>query len=118
MEKVEKFDRVEQYEPMEEDMLLQADRQTLIRYIRSMEASMISDGKVYNLAVEKAENCEPVIHAHWENITGDYEYAKRYKCSRCGRAVYLMPAKYAEGINHHYPYCWCGAKMDGEVLEP
>ena len=34
-----------------------------------------------------------------------------YKCSECGRLLYLFSE---DNILEKYPYCHCGAKMEGE----
>lgn len=35
-----------------------------------------------------------------------------YKCSECGRLISTTDGK--NNISKHYPYCHCGAKMEGE----
>lgn len=52
----------------------------------------------------------PVVHGKWLPIVS---YNNTYKCSECGRLLVNI----ADGLNmvaKHYPYCHCGAKMDGE----
>ena len=52
----------------------------------------------------------PVIHGKWLPIVS---YNNTYKCSECGRLLVNI----TDGLNvvaKHYPYCHCGAKMDGE----
>ena len=52
----------------------------------------------------------PVVHGRWLPIVS---YNNTYKCSECGRLLVNI----ADGLNvvaKHYPYCHCGAKMDGE----
>jgi len=36
------------------------------------------------------------------------EIATRYKCSKCGRPITILPSKLAD-----YPFCHCGAEMKG-----
>ena len=51
-----------------------------------------------------------VRHGTWLPIVS---YNNTYKCSECGRLLVDI----TDGLNmvaKHYPYCHCGAKMDGE----
>lgn len=77
-------------------------------------------------------DAEPVVHAHWKNITerpgdvvngwksmtgncGDEEEV--YSCSACGRLVYAdLDSLMYSPVNEIYPYCHCGARMDEDVL--
>lgn len=60
----------------------------------------------------------PVRHGEWELWEDDSEAEAWLQCSECGRKVAL---DYDEGytgynvpaLTKHYPYCHCGAKMDG-----
>lgn len=36
------------------------------------------------------------------------EIVTRYKCSKCGRFIAILPSKLAD-----YPFCHCGAEMKG-----
>ena len=36
-----------------------------------------------------------------------------YKCSECGRIIETVDGK--RNVYKHYPYCHCGAKMEGET---
>jgi DNA-directed RNA polymerase subunit RPC12/RpoP len=52
----------------------------------------------------------PVVHGRWLPIVS---YNNTYKCSECGRLLVDI----TDGLKmvaKHYPYCHCGAKMDGE----
>ena len=52
----------------------------------------------------------PVRHGKWLPIVS---YNNTYKCSECGRLLVDI----TDGLKmvaKHYPYCHCGAKMDGE----
>ena len=50
----------------------------------------------------------PVRHGRWEQVKSWSTKAK-YRCSVCGREI-MSAAK----VNiEKYPYCHCGAKMDG-----
>ena len=55
----------------------------------------------------------PVVHGRWLPIVS---YNNTYKCSECGRLLVDI----TDGLKmvaKHYPYCHCGAKMDGERKE-
>ena len=54
-----------------------------------------------------------VVHGRWLPIVS---YNNTYKCSECGRLLVDI----TDGLKmvaKHYPYCHCGAKMDGERKE-
>ena len=55
-----------------------------------------------------AADVAPVRHGRWEQVKSWSTKAK-YRCSVCGREI-MSAAK----VNiEKYPYCHCGAKMDG-----
>ena len=90
-------------------------------YIRKEEAIDIvvfECGKWTGLAKEiskqlkqlPAADVAPVRHGTWLPIVS---YNNTYKYSECGRLLVNI----TDGLNmvaKHYPYCHCGAKMDGE----
>jgi DNA-directed RNA polymerase subunit RPC12/RpoP len=52
---------------------------------------------------------EPTVHGRWEQVHRWATKAK-YRCSVCGREIMS-----ATKVNiEKYPYCHCGARMDGE----
>lgn len=59
---------------------------------------------------------EPVRHGQWIPKNVDAIVTK-FKCSECGRTVrcgndyFGKPTKY---VSSTFPYCHCGAKMDGD----
>lgn len=53
----------------------------------------------------------PVIRATWV-LTTDVGPSELYHCSRCGREEVRFGKS---SIDKQYPYCHCGAKMDGGV---
>ena len=66
-------------------------------------------------AIERipAADVVPVRHGKWLPIVS---YNNTYKCSECGRLLVNI----TDGLSmvaKHYPYCHCGAKMDGERKE-
>ena len=69
----------------------------------------------------------PVVHATWipdcETFGDDYfGYDDEWfvKCSRCGRVErdvnpYFLIDGDIKSVKQDYPYCHCGARMDGEA---
>lgn len=50
----------------------------------------------------------PVVHGRWEQVK-EWATKAKYRCSVCGREIMS-----AVKVNiEKYPYCHCGAKMDG-----
>lgn len=57
-----------------------------------------------------AADVAPVVHGRWEQVKG-WATKTKYRCSVCGREIMS-----AVKVNiEKYPYCHCGAKMDGGV---
>lgn len=58
---------------------------------------------------------EPVRHGTWvlEKIIYDQDL---FRCSECGRKE-LVYNRHSHDMAERYPYCHCGAKMDGGVKE-
>ena len=51
-----------------------------------------------------------VRHGEWIKFRlGDDDFVLRYKCSLCGRCIFPGTEQNLD----EYPYCHCGAKMDG-----
>ena len=100
----------------------------MAEYIRKQDAVEALDGKIIVTGRENADavlqymkditnkikSIEPadvasVRHGTWLPIVS---YNNTYKCSECGRLLVNI----TDGLNmvaKHYPYCHCGAKMDG-----
>jgi hypothetical protein len=68
-----------------------------------------------------------VVHGEWEIVSesyrlfDDYDEAYSVKCPFCDR-TYYVPFEFEEEkmiayAREHYPFCHCGAKMDGERKE-
>ena len=81
--------------------------------------------KVLNMIkTEFATDVAEVRHAKWELIGTEKfmggGYISIFRCSLCGREVEFCHKndsdKY-EYANTLYPYCHCGAKMDGKVCD-
>ena len=56
-----------------------------------------------------------VVHGRWLFVTKGQK-ASAYACSECNRVVTLVcdEDKVKEHLTKKYPYCHCGAKMDGD----
>lgn len=67
--------------------------QTMKRYVKRVSAADVA----------------PVVHAEW---IFDFELdgSNFYKCSVCGRQEVLLAT---ESTEEYFPYCHCGARMDG-----
>lgn len=58
---------------------------------------------------------EQPITGHWIKEETMYGWdGKSYQCSACGRSIHLDTKM--EDLSD-YPYCHCGAKMEGELHE-
>ena len=56
-----------------------------------------------------------VVHGQWLFVTKGQQTSV-YVCSECNRAVTVVcdEDKIKEQLAKNYPYCHCGAKMDGD----
>lgn len=64
-------------------------------------------------------DAEPVRHAYWKLIStrkNKYNFRFLYKCSDCGRLIQIYSEEPLQ-MADIYPYCHCGAKMDGKENE-
>ncbi len=98
------------------------ERKALLKLIRELYGCSVEcdeycpvtgcyEGRII-MAAPAADVVE-VVHGEW---IFDFELdgSKFYKCSVCGRQEVLL-AK--ESTDEYFPYCHCGAKMDGERKE-
>ena len=69
------------------------------------------DADDVNFGVDKIPSADvaPVRHATWV-LTADFGTSEFYHCSCCGREEVRFGKS---SIYEQYPYCHCGAKMDG-----
>lgn len=65
------------------------------------------DIEALDRAIESLENQKI---GHWIRQKGVYGLADTCECSVCGRTIYAGN----ENDLKDYPYCHCGAKMEGE----
>ena len=75
--------------------------------------SYLSDGEVKQPCVEAPCKHEQP-NGHWiENDYQPYDYDTVFKCSICGKEIYV-PDHIASKVFEHDKYCFnCGAKMKG-----
>lgn len=66
-----------------------------------------------NLRKMRPADVVPVRHGTWLPIVS---YNNTYKCSECGR-ILVDITDGLKMVAKNYPYCHCGAKMDGERKE-
>lgn len=57
-----------------------------------------------------AADVEPVRRGRWELLRPG-EWTATFRCSECGRHITVDPKK--GDPSGEYPYCHCGAKMEG-----
>lgn len=60
-----------------------------------------------DMVIEALENQKI---GHWIRQRGILGFANTYECSVCGRTIYAE----IEDDLEDYPYCHCGARMEGE----
>ena len=88
-------------------------KESVDEYIRKRDAIDMCGGYIelaYAMAGIEPADVVPVRHGRWLPIVS---YNNTYKCSECGRLLVDI----TDGLNmvaKHYPYCHCGAKMDGK----
>lgn len=84
-------------------------------YIKRQDAKDLINVNLSGLLAQideiPAADVAPVIRATWV-LTTDFGPSELYHCSRCGREEVRFGKS---SIYKQYPYCHCGAKMDGGV---
>lgn len=64
----------------------------------------------FEFASAPAADVAPVRHGKWKIIRPG-EWTATFRCSECGRHITVDPK--LGDPKKNYPYCHCGAKMDG-----
>lgn len=64
----------------------------------------------------KTTDIEPVRHGHWIYIGTD-KTDNIFTCSECGRRIKNPCYETTAIVKIRFPYCNCGAKMDGKETE-
>lgn len=88
------------------------DKILKIVYDVSTDPSIKRTGKAIRKRINDLapEDVEKVRHGEWIRFRlGDEDFCLRYECSRCKRVIYPGDERNLPD----YPYCHCGAKMDG-----
>lgn len=116
------------------------EREALVQYIRSRKGNFIDDmGKGWSNGMEAAASAcekfpaadvEPVKRGCWslwcdsrlDQSTGEYDEDFYLECSECKRKALDIDQSIAVSgqwgkLIEQFPYCHCGAKMDGERRE-
>ena len=82
-----------------------------------------SDGETYVaisdvrriLTEAPAEDVEKVKHGKWVKLERTWPlYSETYECSKCGRTITVGDGGTKSSLLKRYPYCHCGARMDGD----
>ena len=88
------------------DAMRKGDKKSNLAYIKVRDI----------LTAAPAVDAAPVVHGHWV-ATKVCVVDTIFACSKCSRevvAVNTYTSTPTEHISKIYPYCHCGAKMDGE----
>ena len=97
---------------MANEYIRKQDAIDLINKISNLDLKA-KGGICVSLANLQKADVVPVRHGTWLPIVS---YNNTYKCSECGRLLVDI----TDGLKmvaKNYPYCHCGAKMDGERKE-
>ena len=102
---------------MDNDLISRsAVRQRFENYLRDCEeagdtvASQVFADCICELEAEPAVDAAQVVHGRWE-LGSTQASRAQYTCSVCGRSI--MASLIRERTLKKYPYCHCGARMDG-----
>jgi len=101
---------------MSDEYILREDAIDAVNHALDRETILFSFvRKVAISALKKIATADvaPVVHGRWLPIVS---YNNTYKCSECGRLLVDI----TDGLKmvaKHYPYCHCGAKIDGKREE-
>lgn len=67
---------------------------------------------IQDISAVEAADVQPVKRGRWIHDRGGYDGRDNwYHCSECNRTLNLICGKKLE----NYPYCHCGARMDGDT---
>ena len=97
---------------MADEYIRKQDAVDLVNKISNLDLKA-KGGICVSLANLQKADVVPVVHGAWLPIVS---YNNTYKCSECGRLLVDI----TDGLKmvaKNYPYCHCGAKMDGERKE-
>lgn len=94
------------------------DREALLKEIRDYAHRHLTEREqiggvipIAKIECAPAADVVPVVYGRW--LCGQtVAWHTRYSCSVCGRSIEICVEDKKDGL-HQYPYCHCGAKMDG-----
>lgn len=93
-----------------------ADIRGIYRKARNFNAVSAIDNAAGEIR-ECVKNADvaPVVHGQWVHSPSPYDKRDDFWfCSECGRTINIICG---DKLLSNYPYCHCGAKMDGEELQ-
>lgn len=79
-------------------------------YIKLLEEHMEINKQIVNKAVSKVKELSAKQQKKGKWI--EFPNHNAYKCSECGRVIETTDGK--RFVYKHFPFCHCGAKMEGE----
>ena len=88
-----------------------------LRFLRGRAVREAIDIVKNHINAMPAADVAPVVHGLWEQIRGA-DLTSAFRCSVCGRRVSAPSDKKKTlfYLKERYPYCNCGAKMDGGAV--
>jgi hypothetical protein len=106
------------------------EKEALKNKLRAYNCTSTSDNLDYNrglndalryvvpmiIAGQPTEDVVPVVHGRLV-LRAVSDVTSTFMCSECGREFEVANAYFGTPTNHpdkNYPYCNCGARMDGE----
>ena len=88
-----------------------------LRFLRARTVRETIDLVKNHINAMPAADVAPVVHGRWDLIRGG-DLTSAFRCSVCGRRV-SAPSDKEKALFYlkdRYPYCNCGAKMDGGAM--
>lgn len=99
------------YKPLADSTLNNMTKKEIIELLRTAEHNAKVSQEWVAQQAENLKDWKPVVHGRWEQVK-KWETKAKYRCSVCGREIMS-----AVKVNiEKYPYCHCGAKMDGGIV--
>lgn len=88
-----------------------------LRFLRARTVRETIETVKNHINAMPAADVALVVHGRWELIRGG-DFTSAFKCSVCGRRVSVScdKEKTLFYLKDRYPYCNCGAKMDGGAV--
>lgn len=88
-----------------------------VRFLRARTVRETIEAVKNHINAMPSADVAPVVHGRWELIRCGY-LTSAFRCSACGRRVSAPSDKEKTPfyLKDRYPYCNCGAKMDGGAM--